>query len=171
MSPQFVSATNLRIQSGSPCRDTGGNLAASGLTTDIAGDPRVSPMGGTVDMGAYEYAPIVLSGPTPGTGMFCQGSDVAQSISVNTGQLPYSYQWRKNGMPLVDTGTISGTLTATLHINPALPGDNGGYDVVVTDGSTTMQTSSAAFVTITADTTAPLVTAPSDATTTQTLCQ
>jgi hypothetical protein len=52
--PQFVDrfAGNRRLQSNSPCINAGNSASVSG-TTDLDGRPRI--VGGTVDMGAYEY--------------------------------------------------------------------------------------------------------------------
>ncbi|MBQ3315416.1 MAG: SUMF1/EgtB/PvdO family nonheme iron enzyme [Kiritimatiellae bacterium] len=57
--PIFISASNLALQSMSPCIDNGNNLYAASGDTDVAGKPRVN--GGTVDIGAYEYYPVELS--------------------------------------------------------------------------------------------------------------
>jgi hypothetical protein len=60
--PLFVnqSGGNFRLQSKSPCINTGNNLYVVG-TTDLDGRPRI--VGGTVDVGAYEFQ-------GPGTGEF-----------------------------------------------------------------------------------------------------
>ncbi|HEX4441440.1 MAG TPA: FG-GAP-like repeat-containing protein [Thermoanaerobaculia bacterium] len=47
-----------------------------------------------------------------------------------------SYQWRKGGTPLSDGGSISGSQTATLTIDPVAFDDAGSYDVIVTDSCT-----------------------------------
>jgi hypothetical protein len=60
--PLFVSTTDLHLQDGSPCVDTGSNDAVpSDVTEDLDGNPRIVDGNGdstaTVDMGAYEVQP------------------------------------------------------------------------------------------------------------------
>ena len=61
--PLFVDSANgnYRLQNSptlSPGINAGSNaLVPIGITTDLAGNPRFSPAGGTVDLGAYEYQP------------------------------------------------------------------------------------------------------------------
>ena len=60
--PLFVSTTDLRLQEGSLCIDTGSNDAVpDDVTTDLDGEPRIVDGNGdevaTVDMGAYELQP------------------------------------------------------------------------------------------------------------------
>ena len=47
---------------------------------------------------------------------------------------PLSYQWRKDGGPLVDGGNIAGSGTAVLTLTNVLRADAGGYSVVVSNG-------------------------------------
>jgi hypothetical protein len=44
-----------------------------------------------------------------------------------------SYQWRRDGVPLTDGGSISGAQTSTLTIDPVAFADMAVYDVLVTD--------------------------------------
>jgi hypothetical protein len=58
LDPGFVSATDLRLSTGSPCIDAGNDAVVS-TSTDLAGNPRIS--GAHVDMGAYESSAAVDS--------------------------------------------------------------------------------------------------------------
>ena len=74
--PLFVNYTNgnLRLQSNSPCINAGNNAYVT-TTTDLDGRPRI--VGGTVDMGAYEYQPGVSGafiGWLQGYGLLTDGS-------------------------------------------------------------------------------------------------
>ena len=53
--PQFVSATDFRLKSTSPCRDTGTNQAWMVGATDFDGNARI--IKGQVDIGAFEFVP------------------------------------------------------------------------------------------------------------------
>lgn len=72
-----------------------------------------------------------------------------QSVVLNAaaiGEIPLSYQWRKDVAPLSDGGNISGALTATLTIDPAAGVESGSYDVVVSNTCGTVFSAAAAVV-------------------------
>lgn len=52
--PLFVGGGDYSLQAGSPCVNTGTNQAWMTVAKDIAGDKRIWPSSGTVDMGCYE---------------------------------------------------------------------------------------------------------------------
>ncbi len=53
--PQFISDSDLRLQSTSPCIDAGTNMSWMWTATDLDGNPRITE--GVVDMGCYEFIP------------------------------------------------------------------------------------------------------------------
>jgi len=71
--PSFVSSTDLHLTSSSNCLGVSSNL---GITEDRDGNVRPRPVGTNPDMGAYEYAPIIL----PDLTVFLEGP-------YNTGQM------------------------------------------------------------------------------------
>ncbi len=77
----------------------------------------------------------------------CVGDPLHLSVASN---IPSpSYQWRRNGLPLVDGGHISGAHAATLALDPLKATDAGDYDCIITNGATGCPTLSAtAFVTV-----------------------
>ncbi len=60
------------------------------------------------------------------------GTQASFSVSAS-GCGTLTYQWRKNGVPLANSGRVSGAGTPTLNLNSVVPGDAGGYSVVVTN--------------------------------------
>jgi len=65
--------------------------------------------------------------PTDATG--CEGDNINFSIFAEGEGLVY--QWQKDGINVVDGGTISGSLTPILSINGIIPSDAGSYVCVV----------------------------------------
>ncbi len=60
------------------------------------------------------------------------GTSASFSVSAN-GSPPFSYQWLKNGTPLVDGGSVSGAQTVALTLNSVFGADAGGYSVIVSN--------------------------------------
>lgn len=63
----------------------------------------------------------------PASQLICPGFGVTLAVAVS-GVGPFSYQWRKEGVP------INGATSTTLTLNPASAADAGVYDVVVQGG-------------------------------------
>ena len=72
-----------------------------------------------------------LTGAVADTSAIVATAAVLHASASGTGAI--AYQWRKGGVPLSDAGTISGSQTPVLTIDPVSFGDAGTYDVVVTD--------------------------------------
>lgn len=68
----------------------------------------------------------------PGSSNVDAGSSVQFTVGVG-GTAPFHYQWRKNGVNLVDDERISGSTTPTLTIGKVYVTDQGGYSVIVTN--------------------------------------
>lgn len=74
----------------------------------------------------------------------CDGDAVAFSVTAS-GAGPLTYQWRKNGVALVDGGHISGATTDTLTIDPVSASDADNYDCVVGNACGNVPSNSAAL--------------------------
>jgi hypothetical protein len=62
--------------------------------------------------------------------------DLDNSIDFDveaTGTLPLAYQWRRNGVALIESDDIQDTTTPTLHLRTWSLGDAGTYDCVVSN--------------------------------------
>lgn len=84
-------------------------------------------------------APIITTQPTNQT--VCIGSPASFSVAAAGPGL--SYQWRKNGVNLMNSGNIAGATSPTLSINQAGPGDMTNYDVSITGACGTTLSSAA----------------------------
>ncbi|MFN3305838.1 MAG: BNR-repeat neuraminidase N-terminal domain-containing protein, partial [Candidatus Kapaibacteriota bacterium] len=74
----------------------------------------------------------------------CEGQTVEFSVQANfTGGTSLDYQWRKDGIALVDNGRITGSQSPTLTITNINIGDVGNYDVVLTNNPSGYSTTSA----------------------------
>jgi hypothetical protein len=67
-------------------------------------------------------------------GILIDAGGVAQfTVQVSPDAGPVTYQWRRNGEPLANTGFVSGVDTPTLSISPVFASDTDVYDAVVTN--------------------------------------
>ncbi len=69
---------------------------------------------------------------SPTSQAVCLGASAFLTVTPS-GVSPFTYQWRKNGINLVDGTNVRGSTAATLKISPFGAGDAGSYDCVVSD--------------------------------------
>jgi photosystem II stability/assembly factor-like uncharacterized protein len=103
----------------------------------------LSVVGYTITIIQNCTAPVINSQPS--NQIACAGSSASFSVAATGAGL--TYQWRRSNVPLSDGGSISGSHTATLTINPVPESDSGLYDVVI-DGACGSVTSGTAGLTI-----------------------
>jgi hypothetical protein len=60
------------------------------------------------------------------------GSDAVFNVNA-VGQQPLSYQWRKNGMALTNSASVTGSTNASLVVSNVTPSAAGSYSVVVSN--------------------------------------
>ncbi len=108
----------------------------------------------------------ITSQPVPAE--ICENTNT--SISVTATGTGLTYQWRKDGIPISDGGTVSGTTTETIVFTGALQNNTGSYDVVISgEGNTCSQIiSNPATLNVKADSTISLSSA--SGTENQTIC-
>ena len=106
-----------------------GDLNADGLNDLVVTFADDSPI--AVMLGRVGEA-IVAEHPRRVTAIV--GGFAAFETTVN-GPTPVTYQWRKDGVPLVDGANVLGALTPTLQLVDLQMVDNGAaFDCVVTNG-------------------------------------
>ena len=72
--------------------------------------------------------PVSISLQPNAINNICDGSPLTLNVSASNAT---SYQWYKDGNPLSDIGTITGSGTASLNISSTAPADAGTYYVVM----------------------------------------
>jgi len=122
-----------------PIGVTAGDLDGSG-TPEIA----IACYGSDEIWIHFNQFPGIVSPPSDAT--VAVGGALGLTV-VAGGPGPFSYQWRKDGVDLIDDLRIAGSSSSALVIDPVAASDAGAYDVVVTNdcGETT---SAAAVVTL-----------------------
>ncbi|HWA27796.1 MAG TPA: immunoglobulin domain-containing protein [Lacunisphaera sp.] len=120
-----------------------------GQTTPPAGLTGVFALGGTTFTSFALISPAAPAVVTPPASQTVTAGNPAFFHVATTGSLPLSFQWRKNGVGLVDGNGVTGALTPDLTLASVTAGDAGGYTVVVTNASGSV-TSSAGQLTVNA---------------------
>ncbi|RRA98069.1 immunoglobulin domain-containing protein [Larkinella rosea] len=150
----FVDADNENLQpvACSLPVNAGNNSAdgLTGITTDLAGNPRFV---NTIDMGAYEFQGVTITGQPASASAVCAGSSVSVPVSA-TGVGSLTYQWFKDGSPLNPAQT-----SATLSLTNVQAAQEGSYQVVITSTCNSL-TSNAFSLTLTSSQVAPVISLP-----------
>lgn len=106
-------------------------------------------------------APAIMTQPAPAT---VADGGVGSFSVVATGDAPLAYQWRRNGVDLVDGAGVVGAATAGLALTAPIAFDNSQLSVLVSNGAGSV-VSADAKLTVSATSAAPVITMqPSDAT-------
>jgi hypothetical protein len=128
--PRFTSPNtgNFTLSAVSPVINLGNNVAinATGVTTDLAGNPRI--VGGLVDMGAYEFAEAPVFSSANTTNIFRTGGNF--TFTVQTYGYPVPVITESGALPSGMTFLDKGNSTATLSGAPAV-GTGGNYTITL----------------------------------------
>ena len=79
---------------------------------------------------AYQSNQVPTITSQPQSRENADGTDASFSVAV-TGEGPFGYQWRKDGVNLSDGGNVRGATSWSLTLSNVSPDDVAGYDVVV----------------------------------------
>lgn len=90
----------------------------------------------------------VIISDDPDSAALCTG--VSHTLSVVPGGAGLTYEWRKNGVTVINGGHISGATTANLLIDSVSLSDAGLYDVIISSSCSDPDTSNPALITVTA---------------------
>ncbi|RRA99986.1 putative Ig domain-containing protein [Larkinella rosea] len=131
----FVDADNenLQLVACSLPVNAGTNTATelTGITTDLAGNPRFV---NTVDIGAYEFQGVTITGQPVSASTVCIGSAVSVPVSAS-GIGSLTFQWFRDGNSLGASQT-----TAALSLTHVQAGDGGSYQLVITSACNSLTT-------------------------------
>ncbi|MFV8347656.1 LamG-like jellyroll fold domain-containing protein [Flavobacterium sp. ZB4P13] len=119
------------------------------LTTSLKG----CTQSGSWTVNAINTVPAITTQPVAPAAT-CSGSGIQTMTVVATGS-GLAYSWRKDSVPVVDGGVISGQGTATLTLTSPLVANAGSYDVIVSGTCTPAVTSSPVTVTVSSTPVAP----------------
>ncbi|GAB3048888.1 choice-of-anchor Q domain-containing protein [Spirosoma pulveris] len=126
----FLNEQTIQLRSCSPAINLGKHtsyLTGPEMATDLAGNPRVYPEGGRVDIGAYEYqqaSPVwlVITQQPSSRNSVIIGSPL--QVPVGLSSPATAYTWYRNG------SIVSGQQSATLTLASVQPDQAGDYSLV-----------------------------------------
>jgi hypothetical protein len=108
-------------------------VAIGDLNSDGRLDLAVANQGSANVSVLLNDGPSIGFSPQPVSQTVAAGSTVVFGVTA-TGTGPFSYQWRRYGVPLGNGGKFSGVTTATLTVTNVTAAEVGAYDVRVTGG-------------------------------------
>jgi len=148
-SSKFTSTSNLRLKGGSPGIDVGNNSAPSLPSTDYAGNPRIiNGNGGSmpvIDMGAYEFVPVVLAPKSLSFGLHPVRSTTNKTVKLTNAQnkvLNISSYTVSTGFSVSGCGSSIAAFTRctlTVSFHPLTTGTFKGSLMVSDDAGNTPQ--------------------------------
>lgn len=139
-----------------PIRLVGYKLSDFGITAEnmnnIAGF-KIMPSGiSDPAFIAYNANSMLIPSPKieahPTSVVACTGSGTSTTFSVTATGINLAFQWKKNGISLIDGGNISGATTATLHVNNVSGSDVAFYTCEVTNAAGSVLSNAAYLNTI-----------------------
>jgi predicted outer membrane repeat protein len=109
------------------------NVYTPGPPTDLAGKPRIFPVGGTIDLGAYEYQIDLAITQQPASQSVVAMESMVET-TVGFTQPAANYAWYKDGV------LVNGQTSATLKLTNVMPQQTGSYQLVASTGCTSLTT-------------------------------
>lgn len=126
--------------------------AADATTYDVVVTNSVTSVtSATAALTVTPVAPTVTTAPVAATVLF--GNNATFTVAA-TGTTPFTYQWRKGGIPLgngavPNAATVSGATGATLTLTAVTTADAANYDVIVTNSVASAAATAAVALTVT----------------------
>ncbi|MBS0632467.1 MAG: immunoglobulin domain-containing protein [Verrucomicrobia bacterium] len=126
---------------------TGAQQADTGAYTLTITNTYGSVTSSAANLAVYPATPPAITTQPASQSVF-EGVDVTFTVAAD-GPPPFTYVWKKGGVPLADNGRITGSATATLHLGSVPLTDMGSYSVTIANFAASVD-SAAATLTVNA---------------------